>query len=181
MLEQFKKFKKLILIGTFKPKAFLILFALFFSTFAFAATLTVKWTDSRIPLGNAACTSSQTGYALNNDRTHDPSDVIFSDDGLQVFTANNNMQGNLDLSMNRLSIPFELTSVKTDNGSKDCNDVDGFDPGLLSGTGSGGGIDQFLMDINIVNNGKIFFFIDQAARLGKFNLSRPFDFSSATE
>ena len=44
----------------------------------------------------------------------------------------------------------------------------------------GGGIDQALEDINIVNNGKIFFFLDTAGRLGKFNLSRPFDFRSAT-
>ncbi len=180
MLEQFKKFKKLILIGTFKPKAFLILFALLFSTFAFATTLTVKWIDSLIPAPNGNCTSSQTGFALSNDRTQEPHDVIFSDDGLQVFTANHNQQGNLDLSMNRLNIPFELASTKTNNGSTDCNDLDGFDPGLLSGTGAGGGIDQALEDINIVNNGKIFFFLDTAGRLGKFNLSRPFDFRSAT-
>ena len=54
--------------------------------------------------------------------------------------------------MNRLSSPFDMTSVKTDNGSTDCNDLDGFDPGLLSGTGAGGGIDQAFVDINIVDN-----------------------------
>jgi len=180
MLKQSKKFERLILTSALKPKAFLILFSLFFSTFAFAAALTVKWVDGRIPLGNANCTSSQTGASLGNDRTEDPHDVIFSNDGLQVFTANHNQQGELDLSMNRLSVPFELSTVKTDNGSKDCNDLDGFDPGLLSGKGAGGGIDQALEDINIVNNGKIFFFLDTAGRLGKFNLSKSFDFRSAT-
>ena len=166
MLEQFKKFKKLILIGTFKPKAFLILFALLFSTFAFATTLTVKWIDSLIPAKSSNCTSSQTGFALSNDRTEEPHDVIFSDDGLQVFTANLGMQGQLDLSMNRLSTPFELASTKTNNGSTDCNDIDGFDPGLLSGTGAGGGIDQALEDINIVNNGKSFFFFRYCWKIG---------------
>ena len=110
MLKQSKKFERLILTSAIKPKAFLILFSLFFSTFAFAAALTVKWVDGRIPLGNANCTSSQTGASLGNDRTEDPHDVIFSNDGLQVFTANHNQQGELDLSMNRLSVPFESVS-----------------------------------------------------------------------
>ena len=183
MLKQLKKFKRLILLSTLKPKAFLILFALIFSTFAFAAALTVKWIDGRIPLGNSNCTSSQTGFALGQDRTEDPHDVIFSDDGLQVFTVNTGMVakfGHLQLNMNRLSTPFELQTVKTDNGSKDCNDIDAFDPGLLSGLVAGGGLNQSFEDINIVNNGKIFFFLDSAGRLGKFNLSRPFDFTSAT-
>ena len=175
-----KKFYRDLKFGVLKPKIFIILFCLFFSSLAFAAALTVTWVDGRIPSGNGNCTSSQTGATLGNDRTEDPHDVHFSDDGLQVFTANHNMQSQLDLSMNRLSVPFDLTSVKTDNGSTVCNDLDGFDPGLLSGTGASGGIDQALEDINIVDNGRIFFFLDTAGRMGKFNLTTPFDFSTAT-
>ena len=54
MLNYLKKFKKLIIKSTLKPKVFLILFCLFFSTLAFAAALTVTWLSSHmggIPTG----------------------------------------------------------------------------------------------------------------------------------
>ena len=47
-------------------------------------------------------------HNLSNDRTEDPEDVQFSDDGLRVFTINRAQQENLDLSMNTLSVPFDL-------------------------------------------------------------------------
>ena len=97
MLKQFKKFKKLILTGIFKPKVFLILFGLFFSSIAFAATLTVKGLlTARIPPGDANCFSTNINGNgsdnLFNDRTEDPEDVQFSDDGLKVFTVNRKRQ-----------------------------------------------------------------------------------------
>ena len=132
----FGKNKLLTIKGVLKPKVFLVLFSLFFSSLALAAALTVTWVDGRIPSGNANCTSSQTGASLVNDRTTDPHDVQFSDDGLQVFTANPAMQSNLNLSMNKLSTPFDLTSVKTDNGSNDCDDLDGFLPSSIASSGA---------------------------------------------
>ena len=91
----FGKNKLLTIKGVLKPKVFLVLFSLFFSSLALAAALTVTWVDGRIPSGNANCTSSQTGASLVNDRTTDPHDVQFSDDGLQVFTANLTMHGKI--------------------------------------------------------------------------------------
>ena len=69
MLKQFKKFKRLILKSTLKTKSFLILFALFFSSLAFAASLTVTWLDGRIPLHNSTCTNSDREFVMNKDST----------------------------------------------------------------------------------------------------------------
>ena len=90
-----KKVLRCIRFGVLVPKLFIILFGLFFSSLAFAAELRVNWVDSLIPGGNIAhgtltCTSSRAGTALEKDRTQDPSDVVWSDDGLTVFTVNIN-------------------------------------------------------------------------------------------
>ena len=172
----FGKNKLLTIKGVLKPKVFLVLFSLFFSSLALAAALTVTWVDGRIPSGNANCTSSQTGASLVNDRTTDPNDVQFSDDGLQVFTANPAMQSNLNLSMNKLSTPFDLTSVKTDNGSNDCDDLDGFLPSSIAS----GAMHVQLENIQIVSSGGKFFILDIHGELGRFDLSTPNDFSTAT-
>ena len=172
----FGKNKLLTIKGVLKPKVFLVLFSLFFSSLALAAALTVTWVDGRIPSGNANCTSSQTGDSLVNDRTTDPHDVQFSDDGLQVFTANLTMQSNLNLSMNKLSTPFDLTSVKTDNGSNDCDDLDGFAPAVTAS----GAMNVVLENIQIVSSGGKFFILDKNGELGRFDLSTPNDFSTAT-
>ena len=168
--------KLLTIKGVLKPKVFLVLFSLFFSSLALAAALTVTWVDGRIPSGNANCTSSQTGASLVNDRTTDPHDVQFSDDGLQVFTANLTMQSSLNLSMNKLSTPFDLTSVKTDNGSNDCDDLDGFAPSVTAS----GAMNVVLENIQIVSSGGKFFILDKNGELGRFDLSTPNDFSTAT-
>ena len=172
----FGKNKLLTIKGVLKPKVFLVLFSLFFSSLALAAALTVTWVDGRIPSGNTNCTSSQTGDSLVNDRTEDPHDVQFSDDGLQVFTANLSMQSNLNLSMNKLSTPFDLTSVKTNNGSNDCDDLDGFAPAVTAS----GVMNVVLENIQIVSSGGKFFILDQNGQLGRFDLSTPNDFSTAT-
>ena len=132
-----KKTFKSVLKGSLKTNVFLILFGIFFSTLAFAAALTVTHDgDSRIPAGDGNCVSSDLGsgtHSLGNDRTENPLDVAFSDDGLKVFTANSHMQSALNLSMNTLSIEFELNAVDTqdelgsNNNGKGCDALDGFD------------------------------------------------------
>ena len=112
-----KKILKSVLKGSLKTNVFLILLGIFFSTLAFAAALTVTWEAGRIPGGNNnfnsdnpgrpfSCKSSTDGSTLQNDRTENPSDVTFSEDGLTVFTSNtstNKMWNNL-VSQNKLDI-----------------------------------------------------------------------------
>ena len=184
-----------------KTKIFIILFALFFSSLALAAALTVtNDRDDRIPPGDANCSSSDLGsgtHVLTNDRTENPLDVAFSDDGFKVFTVNSHMQGPLNLSMNTLSIGFELNAVDTseeiggNNNGKGCDAVDGFDHRDVDGVAAG----SALIDINIVDGGNTFFLLtgqqgstnhDNSARGGqraellKFNLSTPNDFATAS-
>ncbi len=194
MLKQFKKFKRLILKSTLKSKAFLILFALFFSSLAFAATLTVTFLDGRIPSHNSGTCKSSEGFAantpefdtLNVDSTEDPQDVIFSTDGLIVFTTNLSQlsvrtQGNL--SMNRLSRPFDMTSVISDNtpgGGKpslNCNDIDAFRVNQSIGFLL---LRHQLVGIDIVDNGTKFFISADNGNIARFDLSTPNEFSTRT-
>ena len=183
---RFKKIFRNLKFGALKSKAFIILFSLFFSSLVFAATLTVTGLlTARIPPGDANCSSSNISgkgtHNLSNDRTEDPEDVQFSDDGLRVFTINRAQQGGLDLSMNTLSVPFDLTSVDTseeisgNNNGKGCDALDGFDPSDFGASTS----NEYL-DLNIVDGGKIFFMLSSNAELIKFNLSTPNDFTTAT-
>ena len=140
---------------------------------------------ARIPPGDANCSSSNISgngtHNLSNDRTEDPEDVQFSNDGLRVFTINRAQQHGLDLSMNTLSVPFDLTSVDTseeisgNNNGKGCDALDGFDPSDFGASTS----NEYL-DLNIVDGGKIFFMLSSNAELIKFNLSSPNDFTTAT-
>ena len=137
MLKQFKKFKRLILISTLKPKAFLILFALFFSSLAFAASLTVTWLDGRIPLHNSTCKNSAGEFIMSKDSTEDPYDVAFSTDGSQVFSVNvrqESVRGRGNLSMNRLMEPYDVSRTKRRIlGDVDCNNIDAFKVANLAG------------------------------------------------
>ena len=196
-----KKILKSVLKGSLKTNVFLILFGIFFSTLAFAAALTVTHDgDSRIPAGDGNCVSSDLGsgtHSLGNDRTENPLDVAFSDDGLKVFTANSHMQSALNLSMNTLSIEFELNAVDTqdelgsNNNGKGCDALDGFDHRDVDGVSAG----SALNNIKIVDGGKIFFLLtgqqgntnhnrsgygNQSAELLKYNLSTPNDFTTAS-
>ena len=69
--------------------------SIFISNFVVAKELKVRWFDGVIPGGNDAhgtltCVPSRAGAAfpLEGDRTQNPMDVVWSDDGLTVFTAN---------------------------------------------------------------------------------------------
>ena len=175
---RFKKIFKDLKFGVLKIKIFIILFGLFFSSLAIAAALTVTWLDGRIPPGNAACNSFD-GDQLNSDSTEDPTDVHFSEDGLMVFTTNLKQEQSRsvgNLSMNKLSTPFDMTSVKTSNGSTDCNDLNAF----KVTTAAGGELHSKLENMKIVQNGKKFFILDINGELGRFDLSTPNDFSTRT-
>ena len=134
-MKNIKKIKRKILKGVLNPKIFLILFGLFFSSLAFAAALTVTWEYGKIPGGNnhfqggnPGCTSSSNGRLLTKDRTEDPNDVAFSDDGLTVFTSNDTISELNDngISQNRLDRPFDLSSDRVDfNPNATCDDLDG--------------------------------------------------------
>ena len=179
MLKQFKKFKRLILICTLKPKAFLILFALFFSSLAFAATLSVTWLDGRIPSHNSSsCQSFDGTYTMSLDSTEDFFDVAFSTDGLQVFSANTKMEspkGKGNLSMNRLSKPFDVTSSRRDNNDFSCDVIDSFKVGNLAGDGS-----QQLGNMVVADEGRKFFFVNTSGKIYRFDLTTPNEFSTAT-
>ena len=187
-----KKILKSVLKGSLKTNVFLILLGIFFSTLAFAAALTVTWEAAIIPGGNNnfnqsgnpntpfSCKSSQTGAALNLDRTEEPSDIAFSDDGLTVFTTNKRTVNNmfsLTFSQNRLSRPFDISSdkVKTDP-TANCDDLDGLNINSLSN----GGLNTLLEDIDFAKDGKIFFIMATAGQLAKFNAVKPFDVDGLT-
>ena len=72
-----KKIFKSLKSGVLSTNIFFILFAVFFSSLALAATLTLTHKDNRIPLGDANCFSSQTGAQLNKDSTQEARDVIW--------------------------------------------------------------------------------------------------------
>ena len=188
------KIKQSVFKGVIKPKIFLILFAFIFSSLAFAASLTVTFLDGRIPTHNSSTCTSSEGFAantpefdtLNVDSTEDPQDVIFSTDGLIVFTTNLSQesprkQGNL--SMNRLSRPFDMTSVISDNTpgvgkpSLNCNDIDAFRVNQSIGFLL---LRHQLVGINIVDNGTKFFISADNGNIARFDLSTPNEFSTRT-
>ena len=86
-----KKIFRSLKTGVLSTNIFFFLLAVFFSTLALAVTLTVRYADNRMPLGveaNECFSSSRPAIDLDHDRTEDPRDVIWSDDGTMVFTIN---------------------------------------------------------------------------------------------
>ena len=187
MLNLIKKSKRLIIKGALKPKVFLILFSLFFSSLALAAPLSVTWKGALIPGGNEQsglnCTATTNGVALDLDRATAPHDVVLSDDGLQVFTANRSGDGgnNIDnnqLSMNRLGTPNEILTDKIKNDANaTCADIEGASPGAIS-DGQITGSSNIIEGLHIGNRGSTFFVLDTIGDIGKFNLSTPYDIST---
>ena len=167
------------------PLVFFILIGLYFSNLVHAESLTVTWEAGRIPGGNNhftsdnpgrpfSCTSSTNGQLLTFDRTEDPTDVAFSDDGLTVFTSNTGTGklGNNGISQNKLDRPFDIASDRVFfNSNATCDDLDG----LAGFTASDGALTDKAQGIDVVNNGKIFFVLDNDGRLGKFNAVNPND------
>ncbi len=180
-MKNFNKIMQRIFKGVIEPKIFLILFAFLFSSLAFAASLTVTFLDGRIPLHNNSNCFSSDGFNDNlvRDSTEQPQDVVFSTDGLIVFTTNFSQRGKGqgNLSMNRLSKPFDMTSVRRDNGDLSCDAIDSFrvneSIGFLL-------LRHQLIGINIVDNGTKFFISADNGNIARFDLSIPNEFSSRT-
>ncbi len=159
--------------------------SIFISNFVAARELNVRWFDGMIPGGNRAhdtltCLSSQTETALEFDRTEDPHDVIWSDDGSTVFTVNltRNKLENHSLSMNKVAEPFKVsTDLMVSQGADvTCDAIDAIDVNALSG----GAIADYTENIVIKDNGKIFYILDINGELGKYNAATAFDVDGMT-
>ncbi len=166
---------------------FFIFFVTYFLSIAQANALTVKHIDHRIPSAGPGCFSSQTGFELSNDRTENPRDVIWSDDGTMVFTVNLDQQGNaqgfLNLSMNKVATPFELVTVKTistDDIPHTCDDLDGFNPKHSNFVAQGANISgNESRSIHISQGGKIFYIMSNQGEVIRYDLNTPNDFKTA--
>jgi len=175
-----KKTFRSLTTGVLNTNIFFFLFGVFFSTLALAAALTLTHVDNRIPAKAVGCFSSQTGAELNNDRTEDPRDVIWSDDGSIVFTVNVDMQHGLELSMNKVRDPFELKTVKTSLGIHTCDDIDGFNPTHADFIAQGMSRDSNVFNsIHIAQGGKIFYLMSSHSEVFRYDLSVPYDFKTA--
>ena len=160
------------------------LISIFISNFVVARELNVRWFDSLIPGGNKAhdtltCVSSQTGRALEKDRTEDPTDVVWSDDGLTVFTTNFKRSKLEDhsLMMNKVAVPFKVSSDLMVSQGEDvtCDAIDAMDVNEESSE-----IADFTENIVIKDDGKIFYILDFIGGLGKFNATTAFDLDGLT-
>ena len=157
--------------------------SIFISNFVVARELNVRWVDGLIPGGNIAhdsltCLASGNETALEKDRTEDPHDVVFSNDGLTVFTVNlttTNMDSNT-LSMNKVSEAFKVSTDKMTAQDATCADIDGSNPKTVSS----GAIEDELENLIIRDDGKLFFILDKDGELGKFNAATAFDLDGLT-
>ena len=178
-----KKFFRNLKFGVLKPKIFIILFCLFFSSLAFAAALSVTWLDGRIPVHNSTCQNSGGEFQMANDSTEDPYDVAFSTDGLQVFTVNNkqeSVRGRGNLSMNRLMEPFDVSRTKRRVlGDVDCNNIDAFRVSTLASLSSGDDREK-LRNIVVADEGRKFFISNNNGVIMRFDLSTPNEFKTNT-
>ena len=161
--------------------------SIFISNFVAARELNVRWVDGVIPGGNKAhdtltCLSSRAGTALENDRTEDPHDVVWSDDGYIVFTANFNKDGKMNtshtLSMNKVAEPFKVTTDLMNSQGEDvtCDAIDGENVTGNSSTA----LNTQLENMVIKDDGKIFYILDKNGELGKFNAATAFDLDGMT-
>ena len=130
-----KKLYRDLKFGVLKPKIFIILFCLFFSSLAFAAALSVTWLSSHMggnPTGKGCKTHPNadhpSGELIVTDGAQEPEDVAFSNDGLTYFIANKNMinPNGYDITVYKLTSPFDLNTLLND-----CTQ-DRFDLGLLA-------------------------------------------------
>ncbi len=186
---KFKKTFRDLKYGVLKPKIFIILIGLFFSTLAIAANLSVTFIGALIPGGNnntprgnvpeQQCRGNDTSKTLLiNDRTTTPTDIEFNEDGSFVYTSNANMSGmrNNSISQNKLLKNYQILSDAIRSGTFNCDHLKGADPRTQSGNILG----QKSHDIEIHKNGKLFFFLDDSRRLGKFTASTAYDLNTLT-
>ena len=161
------------------------LISIFISNFVAARELNVRWYDGIIPGGNIAhntltCLSSQTERALEKDRTEDPTDVVWSDDGLTVFTTNvtRNKLEDHSVQMNKVAVPFTVTSdlMISQGADVTCDAIDAMDVN----EGSGGVLADITENIVIKDDGKIFYILDFIGGLAKFNATTAFNLDGLT-
>ena len=172
-----KKLFKSLKRGIFGKTTFFVLFGIYFSSLAIASNLTVTFIGALIPGGNnntptlndprQQCRGNDTSNTLmHTDRTTAPTDIEFSDDGSFVFTSNANMGGmsNNSISQNKLLENYQILSDAIRAGTYNCDHLKGADPRTQSGLVS----QQATHDIEIHQNGKLFFFLDTDRNLTKF-------------
>ena len=184
-----KKLFKSLRRGIFGKKTFFILFGIYFSSLAIASNLTVQFIGALIPGGNnntptlndpkQQCRGSDTNKSLlNNDRTQTPTDITFNHDGSFVYTTNFktiNMNSNT-VNQNHLLENYQILSEAIVNGTYNCDHLKGANPANLSGNQ----VRLPTQDIDIYQNGSLFFILDDQRNLGKFRASIPFDSHSLT-
>ncbi len=189
-------------IVTLCTNIYFLLFGIYFLSITQANALTVKHVYDEIPQGKAGCYSyhypNNPFTQLTRDRTQDPHDILFSDDGKTLFIVNKNQYGtnnslgdyDQNISMNKVGTPFELKTVLTGMGSdspyaipstsKSCEDVDAFDHRhstfVAQGADIFGGI---LNSIHISQAGKIFFIMTSRGEILRYDLTKPNDFRTA--
>ena len=179
-----KKFYRDLKFGVLKPKIFIILFCLFFSSLAFAAALSVTWLERHMgPNPGGAC-STHDGLAINKDGAEDPQDIAFSNDGLQYFTGNELMQSpnGYDITMYRLETPYDLNTMRNDC-SQDRFDLlsiagDGGAPGVVGGGNNS--VWTKIYDMEFSTSGDKIFLVNGPSYLMQFSLTTPFDLKTAT-
>ena len=194
ILKEFKlkKILKLLRKGAVKKNIFFILFGMYFSTLAIASTLTVEFVGALIPGGNnntplgnvpeQQCRGNNTpGFSLlNTDRTTSPTDIEFNEDGSFVYTSNFQTAGmaNNPISQNKLLQNYQILSDAIRAGTFNCDHLKGADP--KSQSGNAYATSRKMQDIEIHQNGRLFFFLDDSQNLGKFTASTPYDLNTLT-
>ena len=82
------------------------------------------------------------------------------------------------LSMNRLGTPNEiLTDIMRNGSNPTCADMEGASPGAISG-GAITGETNIIEGLHIGNGGSTFMVLDTVGKIGKFNLTTPYDIST---
>ena len=182
-MKNFNKNMQSIFKEVIRPKIF-FLFAFLFSSQAFAE-LSVTWLDGRIPAQNSnilECRNSDDEFVMSKDSTEDPYDVAFSTDGLQVFSVNykqESVRKEGNLSMNRLTTPFDVTTNKrTVFGDVDCNNFDSFKVSTIAGLSDSN--DEKLRNIVVADEGRKFFISNNNGKIMRFDLSTPNEFKTRT-
>ncbi len=180
-----KKFFINLKFGVLKPKIFIILFCLFFSSLAFAAALSVTWLSRHLPSNpvSQGCLTHD-GKVIDVDGAQEPNDIAFSNDGLTFFIANEAISSpaGYDITVYKLTSPFDLSTLR-----EDCSQ-DRFDLGTLArGDGSGplanGTLTSVwgkLFDMEFSKSGDKIFLVNGPSFLMQFSLSTPFDLKTAS-
>ena len=108
------------------------------------------------------------------------SDIEFDEDGSFVYTSNFNTNGmaNNPISQNKLLQNYQILSDAIRAGTFNCDHLKGADP--KSQSGNVYATSRKMQDIEIHQNGRLFFFLDDSQNLGKLTASTPYDLNTLT-